>query len=127
MHDEAIRVGGGEPSIRDIGLVDSAASAPANAYEGTLIDLAATYAHGLAKNHGFVDGNKRTAVYAMLAFLEVNGFELTLPTAMWEAIFDDVAAGNISRDQLAEEIAAEIGRRHGGAGSPQWIYFDDEE
>jgi len=127
MHEEAIRVGGGDPAIRDHGLVDSATWAPANAYEGSLVELAAVYAYGLAKDHGFVDGNKRTAVYAMLAFLEVNGFEFTLPAEIWEPIFEDVAAGNISRERLAEEIAAELGRRDGRQGPPQWIDLEDDE
>jgi death on curing protein len=127
MHEEAIVVGSGDPGIRDLGLVDSAVGAAINAYENTLVELAAIYAYGIAKNHGFVDGNKRTAVYAMLAFLEVNGFELTLESKMWEAIFDDVAAGNITREQLAEEIAAEVGRRRGSPGPPQWIYLEEDE
>lgn len=127
FHEEAIRVGRGDPALRDYGLIDSAVFAPQNAYDATLVELAAMYAHGIAKNHGFVDGNKRTALYTMLVFLEINGFELTLSNETWEPIFDDVAAGNITRDQLAQEIATEVGRRHGRTGPPQWIYLDEDE
>lgn len=61
-----------------------------------------------AKNHAFVDGNKRTAFYAMLVFPEVNGIVLTLPEDEWEPIMQGIANGATSRAELAERIAIEI-------------------
>jgi death-on-curing protein len=64
IHDRQIAEHGGTPGIRDVGIVDSALARPQNldAYgQPDIADLAAAYAYGIAKNHGFADGNKRTA------------------------------------------------------------------
>lgn len=127
MHDEALTVAPGLPGVRDPGMLESAVNAPENAYLGSLAELASAYAHGIAKGHAFVDGNKRTAVYAMLAFLEVNGFALTLPDDAWEVVINGVAAGSVTRDELAKEIALELGRRHGLPGFPLWVDLEEDE
>lgn len=127
MHAEALDVGGGMDGVRDAGLLDSAVMAPQSGYLTSLAEMTATYAHGIAKNHAFVDGNKRTAVYAMLAFLEVNGITLTLPEAAWEKIMQSVASGATSRDDLGELIAAEIGRREDVAAPPLWVDLEEDD
>ncbi len=77
IHDEAIYEFGGLAGIRDRGLLESAVDRPRNtlAYEpkATIFDLAASLGVGLCKNHPFNDGNKRTALLAMRAFLYLNG------------------------------------------------------
>ena len=78
-HDEQLEEHGGATGIRDHGLFESAMARPQNlaAYgEPDAAALAAAYGFGLAKNHAFVDGNKRTAFVALELFLELNGFVL---------------------------------------------------
>lgn len=84
LHDESLAEHGGLPGLRDEDLLDSALARPANlaAYgEPGLIELAASYCVGLAKNHPFVDGNKRAALLAMGMFLYLNGHRLTASQA----------------------------------------------
>ena len=84
LHDESLAEHGGLAGLRDEGLVDSALARPANlaAYgEPGLIELAASYCVGLAKNHPFVDGNKRAALLAMGMFLYLNGHRLVASQA----------------------------------------------
>ena len=79
LHDESLAEHGGATGIRDGGLLDSALARPINldAYgKPDFADLAAAYAIGLAKNHGFVDGNKRAAFLATGLFLYLNGYRL---------------------------------------------------
>lgn len=78
IHHEVITASGGLAGIRDHGLLTSALVAPQTLWHyapkpPTLVDLAARLAFGLAKNHGFVDGNKRTAFIAAYTFLAMNG------------------------------------------------------
>lgn len=84
LHDESLAEHGGLPGLRNEGLLDSALARPANlaAYgEPDLIELAASYCVGLAKNHPFVDGNKRAALLAMGMFLYLNGHRLVASQA----------------------------------------------
>jgi death-on-curing protein len=84
VHDEQIGEHGGGSGVRDDGLLVSALDRPRNiaAYEpgADLSRLAAAYGFGIAKNHPFVDGNKRTALVVMETFLGLNGFDLTAPS-----------------------------------------------
>lgn len=84
LHDESLAEHGGLPGLRDEGLLDSALARPANlaAYGAPdVIELAASYCVGLAKNHPFVDGNKRAALLAMGMFLYLNGHRLVASQA----------------------------------------------
>jgi death-on-curing protein len=80
LHDEQLAAHGGLSGIRDRGAVESALARPRNpaAYEACddIARLAAAYAYGIAKNHGFADGNKRTALVTADVFLMLNGYEL---------------------------------------------------
>jgi death-on-curing protein len=98
---------GGAPGLRDEGLLRSALERPRNKchYENAeLPELAATYAFGLIKNHAFVDGNKRVAFIAMVAFLRMNGIAFKPEQAQSTAIILAVAASEASEQSLARWI-----------------------
>lgn len=98
--------------MRDEGLFESALSRPQNlfAYEGTtdVARLAASYAFGLAKNHAFVDGNKRVAFIAAVLFLRLNGHRLTADPAQATLAMLSVAAGTFDEDDMAAWIRKNI-------------------
>jgi death-on-curing protein len=106
---------GGPPGIRDEGLLDSALARPRNTYayrpESTLADLAASYAFGLAKNHPFVDGNKRAAFLSIGVFLAINGHRLVASQVDAIRAILALAAGELSENDVAKWIAANIARR----------------
>jgi death-on-curing protein len=107
IHDEQLAEHGGGMGIRDHGLLESAHARPVNlaAYESPdAAELAAAYAVGLAKNHPFVDGNKRTAFVAMELFLYLNGFDLGADDADCVLTMLAVAAGEIDEAALADWI-----------------------
>ena len=106
-HDEQLAEHGGNPGIRDAGLLESALARPLNlaAYgKPDVCDLAAAYAFGLAKNHPFIDGNKRTAFVALELFLALNGRELTADDAQCVVTMLAVAAGTLNEAMLADWI-----------------------
>ena len=107
LHDESLAEHGGASGIRDEGLLDSALARPLNlsAYgKPDICDLAAAYAVGLAKNHPFVDGNKRTAFLAAGLFLEINGRRLTASQVDATHAMLAVAEGTLDQAALAEWI-----------------------
>jgi death-on-curing protein len=108
-HAEGLAVGGGSAGVRDVGLLSSAVMAPRMGYYGSLAELAAVYAFGVARNHPFVDGNKRAALAAAVVFLEVNGHRLTLEREKWRVIMEGLASGAVTRHELAERFAEEMG------------------
>lgn len=96
IHADQIREHGGDFGLRDEDLLESALSRPRNRfhYEPENCDvyaLAASYAFGLAKNHPFVDGNKRVAFVAMALFLELNGHRLEAEEVEAAEIIDELA------------------------------------
>lgn len=104
MHDEQLAEHGGAAGIRDLGLLQSALARPQNlaAYgEPDLPALAAALAHGIARNHPFVDGNKRTAYVAMESFLLLNGYLLTASDADCLLTFLALASGDLDAEDLA--------------------------
>lgn len=104
IHDEQLREFGGASGIRDEGLLESALERPRNklAYEQPeLPELAAAYAFGLAKNHPFVDGNKRTAFVASVVFLEMNGSSFQASEEDVVVTFLALAAGEMTQARLA--------------------------
>ena len=113
IHAQQLADHGGSDGVRDEGLLESALARPQNllAYSDetpSLARLAAAYAFGIARNHPFVDGNKRTALVVSLTFLLVNGFKMTAPRDDRYFIFYDLAAGNLSEDELAKWLEANI-------------------
>lgn len=107
LHDESLAEHGGLSGMRDEGLLDSALARPLNlaAYgEPDIADLAASYTVGLAKNHPFVDGNKRAAFLAMGLFLFANGYRLAATQADATVTMLAVASGEIDEASLAARI-----------------------
>ena len=109
-HEESLADHGGPSGIRDLGLLESALARPKNLFayseaEPTLAQMAAAYAFGINANHAFVDGNKRTALIVSLAFLRLNGLELTAEKGDRYLMFYGLAAGTISEDAIAEWFA----------------------
>lgn len=101
---------GGAEGVRDPGLLASTLARPQNllAYGNpppSLFDLAASYAYGLAKNHCFVDGNKRIALTAALTFLEINGFHLDALKAETYSMTLGLAEGQITETHFGEWLS----------------------
>jgi death-on-curing protein len=106
-HSLQLRRYGGAPGLRDEGALRSALERPVNKWhyeKAGLAELAAAYAFGLAKNHAFVDGNKRIAFIAMVAFLRKNGVAFKPDQAQSTAIMLAVAAGEVSETSLARWV-----------------------
>ncbi len=109
FHAEQLAFFGGADGIRDRGLLESALARPINKFaygETDLAVLAAAYGFGIARNHPFVDGNKRTALASMIVFLGLNRIDLDAPQEAATAIVLGLAAGEIAEDVLAPWIAA---------------------
>jgi len=108
MHTEAIRLFGGLDGLRDEGLLESALGRPKHlwTYEDSpsLFRLAAAYAHGIAKNHPFLDGNKRTALLSIRAFLFRNGVSFQPDEVDTVTMIEGLAAGKVGGDLLSEWI-----------------------
>lgn len=109
-HLEQIAEHGGGEGVRDAGLLNSAMARPQNlaAYGTTegegpdAAELAAAYAFGIARNHPFADGNKRTAAVVSETILALNGYRLTASDAEVVVAFVALAAGDLSEDELAD-------------------------
>ena len=104
IHDVQIAEHGGSDGVRDANAIESALMRPVNlslCAEPEAADLAASYACGLAKNHGFVDGNKRTAWVVARVFLAENGHGLTFDVDEAVQVMEQVAASEISETELA--------------------------
>lgn len=97
---------GGAAGVRDEGLLESALNRPRHLHayreEASLFELAASYAYGLARNHCFVDGNKRIALAASLLFLRLNGIRIKASQDDLYRIFLLLAEGGLSEEALAE-------------------------
>ncbi len=107
IHDEQLAIHGGASGLRDEGMLESALDRPRNkwSYESAdLPELAAAYAFGIARNHPFVDGNKRTSLLALYTFLGVNGVDFVVPEAEAAAMILSLAAGEVSEESLARWI-----------------------
>lgn len=107
IHSRELRRFGGTPGLRDEGMLRSALERPINKWQyeqAELSTLAAAYAFGLAKNHAFVDGNKRIAFMTMMTFLRKNGARFAPAQAVATKMFFALAAGEVSEDSLARWI-----------------------
>jgi len=105
IHLRQIQRHGGGHGIRDEGLLESALARPENlaAYgDPSVFELAASYAYGIARNHPFIDGNKRTAFVAATLFLRLNGQQFHPEQAEAAVVFLRLAAGKFSEAELAE-------------------------
>lgn len=107
IHDEQLAIHGGASGLRDEGMLESALDRPKNkwSYENAdLAELAAAYAFGIARNHPFIDGNKRTSLLALYTFLGVNGIDFVVPEAEAAAMILALAAGEVSEPSLVRWI-----------------------
>jgi death on curing protein len=107
VHSLQLRRFGGAAGLRDEGMLRSALERPANKWhyeQADLPELAAAYAFGLAKNHAFVDGNKRIAFMSMVIFLRRNGVRFSPDQAQATAMIMALAAGEVSEKSLARWI-----------------------
>lgn len=107
IHSRQLRRFGGAPGLRDDGMLRSALERPINKRtheQAPLPELAAAYAFGLAKNHAFVDGNKRIAFMAMMTFLHKNGVPFAPDQAAATKIILSLAAGEVSEESLTRWI-----------------------
>jgi death-on-curing protein len=114
LHGESLVLHGGAPGIRDAGLLDSALMRPQNlaAYDKPdVFDCAAAYAFGLAKNHHFIDGNKRAAFLACGLFLHLNGRRLTATQADATLTMLALAAGDLDEAAFAAWLRAHTAPR----------------
>ncbi|MFW5927001.1 MAG: type II toxin-antitoxin system death-on-curing family toxin [Wenzhouxiangella sp.] len=112
IHERQIAEHGGGEGIRDRGMLESALVRPQQllAYGGADVDvpaLAAAYAYGIARNHPFVDGNKRTAYVVCRTFLVLNGWDMVGPLGDRYPVFLSLAAGELEEQDLADWL-----RRH---------------
>jgi death on curing protein len=110
IHEAQVAEHGGSVGIRDQGLLESALARPQNlnAYEesASVYDLAAAYAVGIAKNHAFLDGNKRTAWVICGTFLRLNGIDLLVEEPEVVAMMVGAAAGSVSERQFSRWLQA---------------------
>lgn len=107
IHGEQLRLFGGPVGVRDPAMLESALDRPRNKWaygERDLATLAAAYAFGIARNHPFVDGNKRAAFLSLITFLGLNQIEFVAPEAEAAAAILALAAGEIDEAGLARWI-----------------------
>jgi len=111
VHEEVLAAHGGSAGVRDSGLLESALGRPHNmaAYsQGDLIDWAAAYAHGIANNHPFLDGNKRTAFVATALFLECNGWRITAAEEDVVVMILGLADKSVSHETFTEWLRGNV-------------------
>lgn len=111
VHEEQLVEHGGASGLRDLGLFESALARPRNLAcygDPDIALLAAAYGYGLARNHPFVDGNKRTAFVAIELFMLLNGYMLLADDASCVFKMLSLAAGEISEDELAVWLRANM-------------------
>jgi death-on-curing protein len=114
LHDESLAQHGGASGLRDEGLLESALARPLNLAhygEPDVAELAAAYAFGLAKNHPFVDGNKRVAFLSVGLFLGLNGWRLVASQAEATVAVFGLAGGDIDEPTFAAWLRDRVARR----------------
>lgn len=109
IHAGQLRLFGGAPGVRDLGLIESALLRPQTGYYGDLVEQAAALWESLAMNHGFVDGNKRVAFACMDVFLGLNGARLEAePDAVIAFIYRHLEAGTFRKPVLEEWLRVHV-------------------
>ena len=120
LHRALLDQSGGAAGIRDLRALESALAQPRATFGGTdlhltVIDKAAALVFSLALNHPFVDGNKRVAHSAMEVFLSLNGMDLLGTIDEHERLMLDLAAGHLTREQLAAWLQPRVKPADGGS------------
>ena len=119
IHADLLQRYGGEPGLRDIGLLDSALAQPKMTFgrkyvHKTLFDKTAAYGFHVCKNHPFVDGNKRVTFILMDIFLQKNGWEIVSPEEEVYRMMMNLASGKLTKIQLSswlKEHTSKLTRR----------------
>lgn len=111
IHVDQISLYGGEPTVRDHGLMESAVETPRASFDGEylhgdIFEMAAAYWYHIVKNHPFVDGNKRTGTAAALVFLEINGIDVEADEMSVADLTIAVATGQASKTVVAGFLRA---------------------
>ena len=110
MHSQQLAEHGGSDGIRDETLLDSALAKPLNVFayvdDADIFRLAASYAFGIARNHAFVDGNKRTALVVSMTLLDLNGWDIVALKEEVYATFLHLAEGSLSEEELSAWFTA---------------------
>jgi len=106
IHRDQLKRYGGNPAIRDLGLLQSALAMPAAGFGGSylhnsLFEMAAAYLFHIVQNHPFVDGNKRTGAVASLVFLSLNNVEIDVDEEILEKTVRGVAQGKVDKQAIA--------------------------
>ena len=117
VHDRQLAEHGGLDGLRDAGAIDAALARPRHLATYGVPDaaaLAAAYAYGLAKNHGFVDGNKRAAWVTARVFLADNGYDLVFGRSDAIRTMEDVARGKLDEGDLADWFRRRLKPRKAG-------------
>ena len=109
MHEQVVAQTGGSNEVRDDGLLESAITAPFQAFQEyepypSLQQKAARLCYGLVMNHPFLDGNKRIGAHAMLVFLALNGIRLSYSQNELSGVILGVASGNLKYEELLQWI-----------------------
>lgn len=115
IHRRQLAEHGGADGVRDANLLNSALARPRHLFaynEPTpdIPEMAAAYAFGIAKNHAFIDGNKRTAYVVCRTFLVLNGFDMTAPALERYEMFLKLAEGSVSETELATWLKSNTAR-----------------
>ncbi len=111
IHENQIRLYGGEIGIRDIGLLQSAIAQPEASFAGQWLHkdifvMSAAYAFHICKNHAFIDGNKRAALASALVFLELNGITIIDPKQKLLDNMLQIAAEDLDKEAFAKVLRA---------------------
>jgi death on curing protein len=109
LHEQQVQLFGGSSGVRDIGLLESAIAQPMATFgdeflHPSIADQAAAYLYHIAKNHPFVDGNKRTAYAVMETFLELNGYILPMSNEETYELVIQVAQSDITKAELTDRL-----------------------
>ena len=107
IHADQIALYGGDPGVRDQGLLESALAQPQASVDGQLLhadlfEMAAVYLFHIVQNHPFIDGNKRAGLIAALVFLDDNGVEIEAARGELYDLMITVAKGDLEKDKIAE-------------------------
>jgi death-on-curing protein len=107
IHQRMISEFGGDPAVRDPGLLESAVMMPAARFSGEFVhdgipSMAAAYLFHICKNHAFADGNKRTALASAIIFIQLNGWRLEATDEALEEVTVGVADSSLTKDEVVE-------------------------
>ena len=112
IHDDQIRLAGGAPGVRDMGILESALFRPQTGYYPDLIAEASALWESLAMNHPFIDGNKRVAIAATFTFLHGNGTCVTAEDGeTWRFVLGALEAGRFNFDTIDTWLRANTASR----------------